>query len=70
MFLLVPLSAFGSTTASEFVYLFSRFGDNTANNAGLEEWAVVVPLPSSAWAGLAVLGMAGIRWGLRRQIPV
>jgi hypothetical protein len=72
MFLLVPVSAFGATGANEFVYLYSRFGENNANtnNAGFEEWAVVVPLPSSAWAGLAGLGLAGIRWGLRRRLPV
>jgi len=69
MFMLVPVSAFGNTGANEFVYLFSRFGDNNANNAGFEEWAIVspVPLPTSAWAGLAGLGFAGLRWGLRRR---
>jgi hypothetical protein len=71
MFLLVPVSAFADTAAGDFVYLFSRFGDNNPNNGGFEEWAVrVVPLPSSAWAGLAGLAVAGVRWGLRRRLPV
>ena len=68
MRMFVPLSAFGGASASTFVYLYSFFGTNFATNDGFEEWAVqtpdaaVVPLPTSAAAGGALLlGLAGFR---------
>ena len=65
--MLIPLSAFGATTANQFVYLYSFFGTNFASNDGFEEWAVqtpndLVPLPMAAWAGGAsLLGLAALR---------
>jgi hypothetical protein len=71
MFLLVPLSAFAGAADSDFLYLFSRFGDHNANNDGYEEWAVrepgpAVPLPPAALAGLSCLGALGAVRALRR----
>src|SRR5262245_45467587 len=37
---LVPESAFGNAKATDFVYLFSRFGDTSAMTGGYEEWYV------------------------------
>jgi hypothetical protein len=68
----VPVSAFGSATAGTFVYLYSMFGQNFANNDGFEEWAVldagpVVPLPPSVWAGGASLIGIGLVRSVRRR---
>jgi hypothetical protein len=69
MRLLVPVSAFGTATAGTFIYLYSVFGENHANNDGYEEWAVfdssVVPLPPAVFVGLSGLFMAGIVRRLR-----
>ena len=71
----VPVSAFGAITGNTFIYLYSAFGlqgGNLATNDGFEEWAVqsvtsIVPLPTSALAGGALLaGLAVIR-RLRRR---
>jgi hypothetical protein len=40
MLMLIPYTAFEGASSDSFVYLFSRFGDNCAANAGFEEWAV------------------------------
>jgi hypothetical protein len=40
MRVLVPESAFGNAKATDFVYLFSRFGDTAAMTGGYEEWYV------------------------------
>jgi hypothetical protein len=66
--ILVPVSALGNASASDFLYLFARFGDTDASGGGFEEFsavtnAVVIPLPGAA--GLAGLGLAGI--ALRRS---
>ena len=64
MFMYIPDSLFDSS-AGDYVYLYSRFGENYANDSGFEEWAVlaekggqVVPEPASfllLGTGLAVL---------------
>jgi len=64
MRMLVPLSAFGGAGAGTFIYLYSRFGENNANNDGYEEWAVfgegtIIPLPPAAMAGMVGLAAAG-----------
>ena len=62
MFAYIPDSVFNPNDGS-YVYLYSRFGENYANDSGFEEWAVptadeVVPEPASfllLGTGLAVL---------------
>ena len=72
MTMLVPVSVFGNAGAGTFVYLFSRFGDNIAANAGFEEWAVrgagtVIPTPNAAWLGGGCLAAIGIVRLIRRN---
>jgi hypothetical protein len=64
--ILVPVSAFGSAAATDFLYLFARFGDTDATEGGFEEFAAltVIPLPTTAALGLA--GLAGLAIRRRR----
>ena len=39
MTVLIPSSLFGSDSG-KFIYLYSKFGEDKANNSGFEEWAV------------------------------
>jgi hypothetical protein len=39
MVALIPKSVFGTPAPSDYLYLFSRFGDNFRTNDGFEEWA-------------------------------
>ena len=66
--MLVPVSNFAGASQSDFVYLFSRFGDNNANNDGYEEWnlqgggTATIPLPAAGAMGLAgLIGVGGLR---------
>jgi len=65
MFAYIPDSAF--TGDNQYVYLYSQFGSNDANNAGFEEWAVlgqahnVVPEPVTMLLMGSGLGAAFIR---------
>jgi hypothetical protein len=74
MTMLVPVSVFGNAGSNTFVYLYSRFGDNIAANAGFEEWAVrgeVIPTPTAAWLGGGCLAAIGIvRLYRRRHQPI
>ena len=67
----IPVARF--TGAGPYLYLYSAFGDPNADNDGFEEWATleglidengppppVVPLPTAAWAGLALAGVLGV----------
>jgi MYXO-CTERM domain-containing protein len=64
MRMLVPTSLFAGVPQSAYIYLFSRFGDNNANNDGYEEWnlqgggATQIPLPAAGAMGLA--GLVGL----------
>lgn len=62
----VPVSAFGNAAASDFMYLYARFGDTDATEGGFEEFAAVtIPLPTTAGLGLA--GLAGLAIRRRRR---
>jgi hypothetical protein len=66
MFAYIPDNLF---TGGDYVYLYSRFGENFANTANFEEWAVrtettVVPVPGAVILGVLGLGVVG--WKLRR----
>lgn len=67
----IPESVFDQSYGS-YVYLYSRFGEHYANNAGFEEWAVRVgePLPripTPASVVLAGIGVCFIGWLRRRE---
>jgi hypothetical protein len=57
----IPDSLFDQSYGS-YVYLYSRFGENYANNAGFEEWAIRTgeSLPAIPAPGAVVLSGIGI----------
>ena len=57
----IPDSLFNESYGS-YVYLYSRFGENYANNAGFEEWAVRTgeSLPEIPAPGAVLLGGIGV----------
>lgn len=68
MFMYVPAGLFAAGSG-DYVYLYSRFGENYAANDGFEEWAVqtgeqVIPEPASFV--LMLMGVAGI-YGFKRK---
>lgn len=71
MFVLVPTALFGSTSTDK-VYLYSKFGELEAANAGFEEWSrkrsgtFTVPIPGTALLfGAGLLGMGAMRRRIR-----
>jgi SdrD B-like domain len=52
---LVPDAAFAGAAATDFVYLYSKFGGRNAANGGAEEWGVrpVTPPPAPTWASIS-----------------
>ena len=68
MTMYVPLSDFPGVSASDFVYLYSYFGnldDDHRTGDGFEEWTVLTPVPSPG--ALALLAIAGVVGGRRRR---
>ena len=61
----VPLSNFAGALPTDFVYLYSHFGnlnDDYRTGDGFEEWAVLEPIPApGAMALLAIAGLVGAR---------
>jgi hypothetical protein len=60
MAMLIPVSNFAGALGTDYVYLYSHFGDHNATNDGFEEWftfeSTVVPLPPGGLAGGALVG--------------
>ena len=65
----IPTAAFAAAQATDFLYMFVRFGDTESSGDGFEEIAAlsngtnIIPLPTAA--GLAMAAFAGV--GLRRR---
>jgi hypothetical protein len=51
MYLYVPSCLFGNPANNPYVYLYSKFGENTATNGGFEEWAVARTATSTLGGG-------------------
>ena len=45
MYAYIPTCDFAGTRTSDFVYLYAHFGRTDANQASLEEWALVNAAP-------------------------
>ena len=65
MTMYVPFDNFIGVSGSDFVYLYSHFGnlnDDYRTSDGFEEWAVLAPIPApGAMALLAMMGLIGPR---------
>ncbi len=76
MFAYIPVSAFAGVKDSDFVYLFSRFGDQVtadgSTEGGFEEWALVhnltpVPEVGALYPIVGLLAAVGFTHLLRRR---
>ena len=72
LFAYIPLSAFNGALGSDFLYLYSSFGDTGgvyAENDGFEEWAVRTPTTSvpDGGATVALLGVGLLGLGAMRR---
>ncbi|MBA3831094.1 MAG: hypothetical protein H0X34_04205 [Chthoniobacterales bacterium] len=76
MFAYIPVSAFAGAKGSDFVYLFSRFGDQVtadgSTEGGFEEWARVpnltpVPEVGGLYPIVSLLAAVGFTHLLRRR---
>ena len=69
MFAYIPNSFF--TGPNQYVYLYSRFGDNISTNAGFEEWALVEreqpPIPEPSGVLALLIGLVGVGGQFRRR---
>jgi hypothetical protein len=69
----VPVSAFAGSSPSDFVYLYSRFGEGGINpgNDGFEEWSVRVVQTAGvddAGSSLVLLGLGLVAIGLTKRL--
>ena len=55
----VPSSLFTGVSATDFVILYSGFGDTDTSQDGFEEWAHLIPEPGT--------GLLGLAWHRRRR---
>ena len=55
----LPASFFAGVSPTDFVILYSAFGNADASQDGFEEWAHVVPEPGTGLLlGLSLIGLA------------
>jgi hypothetical protein len=68
----IPVSDFNGALPTDFVYLYSQFGQPNSTNDGFEEWAIrtnnpVNPVPLPAAAGMGLAGLTGLVLVRRRN---
>jgi hypothetical protein len=76
MFAYIPVSAFAGVKQTDYIYMFSRFGDQVAadgsSEGGFEEWSLVdnmtpVPEVSALFPIIGLLVAVSITQLLRRR---
>ena len=67
MYVYIPTSDFAGTKPSDFVYLYSLFGNTDSSEAGFEEWALVnaAPIPEMN-ALFPIIGFFAIAFARQR----
>jgi VPDSG-CTERM motif len=70
MFMNIPVAFFGGAPATDFVYLYTAFGNPNPSNDGFEEWAVLRgpsnPVPDGGLTA-GMLGFAMLAVGMLRR---
>jgi hypothetical protein len=76
MFAFIPVSAFAGVSDKDYIYLFSRFGDQMAadgtSEGGFEEWSLVhnmtpVPEVGALFPIVGLVAAVGLTQLLRRR---
>ncbi len=67
MLMTVPSSIFAGVLPSDFVILYSAFGNTDASQGGFEEWAHLVVIPEPSTALLLASGLAAMAVGRRHR---